>query len=149
MNSNYYDSRTPEERANEPKGVITTSSTPTPPTEKEYVKIHGHYPDGRGTGWEREYDAPTQATTEKCDDPSCHVANIPGHGHTTDTGWDKTEQQLMDLLHEFNRENLEEPFDGEPLMRRARKWNYARQIIEIFQVKEALETPSSTPPKQN
>lgn len=39
MNSNYCDSRTPEERANEPKGVITTSSTPTPPTEKEDTSV--------------------------------------------------------------------------------------------------------------
>lgn len=52
--------------------------------------------------------------------------------HNSSEGWEKTEQQLMDILHEFNRENLEEPFDGQPLMRRARKWNYARQITDLF-----------------
>jgi hypothetical protein len=42
------------------------------------------------------------------------------------------EWEVMDLLHQFHKECLTEPFKGEPLERQNRKRIYAKKIMGIF-----------------
>ena len=49
--------------------------------------------------------------------------------NTPDTEWEKnTQERLVELLHNFNLECVKEPYDGEPLHRRARKNHYVTLI---------------------
>lgn len=38
-------------------------------------------------------------------------------------------QKIANILHDFLKDCLHEPFDGDPIMRRARKEEYARLIL--------------------
>lgn len=39
------------------------------------------------------------------------------------------QEQIIDLLHDFNRQCLIEPYDGDPLKRKMRKEFFAIQIL--------------------
>ena len=56
------------------------------------------------------------------------------HRNTPDTEWEEIKDEIYTLLHEFHGECVKEPFDGEPLQRRARKNRYTDTIFNIFTV---------------
>lgn len=49
-------------------------------------------------------------------------------------------RKVSDELHKFHAKCLEKPFDDNPIFRRARKENFAKDIIQIIQISSVRES---------
>lgn len=49
----------------------------------------------------------------------------------------ETKDKIYELLHNFHRECLKEPYEGQPLLRRARKNEYVDKIYSLLDTERA------------